>query len=84
MGLPSQPVTITIEELDALNKKLADMRHDVNGTLAIILAAVELMRCKPEMVERFLATLVDQPPKITARLNQFSAEFERALGITKS
>jgi hypothetical protein len=83
MGLPSQPVTLTIEELDKLNQKLAAMRHDINNTLSLIVAAVELMRCKPQMAERMLATLIDQPPKITTSLSQFSADFERTFGITR-
>ena len=83
MGLPSQPVTLTIEELNELNQKLASMRHDINNTLSLIVAAVELMKCKPQMAERMLATLVDQPPKIATCLTQFSADFERAFGITR-
>ena len=83
MGLPSQPVTLTTEQLDELNQKLATMRHDINNTLSLIVAAVELMRCKPQMAERMLATLIDQPPKITTCLSQFSSDFERTLGITR-
>ena len=83
MGLPSQPVTLTIEQLDELNKKLADMRHDVNNTLSLIVAAIELMRYKPQLAERMLATLIEQPSKITTSLSQFSADFERTLGITR-
>src|SRR5512144_382978 len=47
MGLPSQPVTLTVEQLDQLNRKLANMRHDINNTLSLIMAAVELIKCKP-------------------------------------
>ena len=83
MGLPSQPVTLSIEQLDQLNQKLAAMRHDINNTLSLIVAAVELMRCKPQMADRMLATLTDQPQKITTCLSQFSADFERAFGITR-
>jgi hypothetical protein len=44
---------------------------------------VELIRYKPEMAERMMATLVEQPPKITESLRRFSTEFERAFGITR-
>ncbi len=83
MALPSQPVTLSIEQLEDLNKKLATMRHDINNTLSLMVAAVELMRCKPQMAERMMTTLIDQPPKITTSLSQFSADFERTLGITR-
>lgn len=84
MGLPSQPVTLTVEQLDQLNRKLANMRHDVNNTLSLILAAVELIRCKPAMSERMLGTILEQPPKISAAVTKFSAEFEQAIGIIRS
>jgi cob(I)alamin adenosyltransferase len=84
MALPSEPVTLTVAQLDELNKKLSNMRHDVNNHLSLIMAAVELIRNRPNMAERMMVTLVEQPPKIAAALNQFSADFENALRIGKS
>ena len=83
MGLPSQPITLSVEQLDELNKKLSIMRHDINNHLSLIMAAVELLKHKPQMAERMMATLVEQPPRVTAALNKFSAEFERTLSITR-
>ena len=83
MGLPNQSVTLTVDQLEDLNRKLSNLRHDINNNLSLIVAAVELLRHKPQMAERMLATLSEQPPKVTACLNKFSAEFERALGITR-
>ena len=83
MPLPSQPVTLTVEQLADLNSKLSVMRHDINNQLSLIIAAVELIRHKPQTAERMLATLVEQPPKIADALARFSAEFERSLGITR-
>ena len=83
MPLPSQPVTLTVEQLGELNGKLSAMRHDINNQLALIVAAVELIRLKPEMTQQRLATLAEQPAKIAATLAKFSAEFERAFGITR-
>ena len=82
MGLPTQPVTLSAEQIRELNTKVSNMRHDINNTLSLMMAAVELMRYKPEMVERMTATLMDQPTKVAASINQFTAEFERSLGIT--
>src|SRR5438445_814710 len=61
MGLPTQPVTLTTEQLGELNGKLSNMRHDINNNLSLIMAAVELIRHKPHLSERMLATLVEQP-----------------------
>jgi hypothetical protein len=84
MGLPSQPVTLNVEQLNELNRKLSNMRHDINNTLSLIMAAVELIRHKPQMTERMLATLLEQPPKIADTITTFSQDFEKILGITRA
>ena len=83
MMLPSQPVTLTVEQIGELNRKLSNMRHDINNQLSLILAATELIRAKPHMAERMTATLVEQPPRINAALQTFSTEFEQSLGIQR-
>lgn len=83
MGLPIQPVTLSVEQIDALNRKLADLRHDINNNLSLIVAAVELARFKPEQLARMMDTLTQQPPKISEAMNQFSREFEKCLGISR-
>jgi uncharacterized protein YigA (DUF484 family) len=74
---------LSAAQIDELNHQLSKMRHDINNTLSLITAAVELLRHKPQMAERMMATLLEQPPKISASITQFSAELERALGIVR-
>ena len=83
MGLPTEPVTLTVAQLDELNRKLATMRHDINNNLSLIVAAMELIRHKPQMTERMLTTLSEQPAKIGDAVGKFSLEFERTLGISR-
>jgi len=83
MALPNQPVTLTVEQIDELNRRLSTMRHDVNNNLSLMMAALELIRYKPETAERMLATLAEQPQKVTGSIAVFSAEFEKTLGITR-
>lgn len=83
MLLPSEPVTLTVEQVAALNEQLSSMRHDINNHLSLIVAAVELIHYKPSTAERMMTTLADQPSRISDRLKKFSAEFERNLGITR-
>jgi hypothetical protein len=83
MGLPSEPVTLTVAQLDELNRKLSAMRHDINNNLSLIVAAVELIRHRPSMTEKMMVTLSEQPTRISETLTRFSREFERTLGITK-
>lgn len=83
MGLPSQPVTLTVEQLTELNRQLANMRHDINNNLSLIVAASELIRHKPQVAERMMQTLAEQPGKITTAINKFSSSFEQTFGITR-
>jgi hypothetical protein len=83
MGLPTDPVTLTAEQLKELNQKLSHMRHEINNQLALIVAALELLRLKPDLRDKLLDTLGQQPQKITNEVGIFSAEFERLYGITR-
>ncbi|MEI6786469.1 MAG: hypothetical protein WCQ21_36800 [Verrucomicrobiota bacterium] len=74
---------MTAEQLADLNGKLSTMRHDINGQLSVIGAALELIRHKPQTTERMLATLAAQPNKIKDTVDKFSAEFARSFGITR-
>ena len=83
MVLPEQPVTLSVQQVAELNQKLSTMRHDINNSLALVLAGVELMRVKPETAPRMLGTIAEQPARITAIMRQFSSEFETALAIAR-
>ncbi len=76
-------VSLTAEQVEALNRKLADMRHDINNYLSMTVAALELMKYSPASASRMTTTLHEQPQKISEALNKFSAEFEKALGIIR-
>ena len=84
MGLPTEPVTLSAEQIDELNKKLSTLRHDINNNLTLIIAAMELIRFKPEMADRMMATMSEQPMKITTSMNKFSEEFEKFFGINRA
>jgi len=83
MVLPSEPVTFSVAQMEELNKKLSTMRHDINNQLSLIVAAVELIRHKPHLVERMTTTLAEQPAKISESIGKFSHEFEKAFGIIR-
>ncbi len=83
MALPTEPITLSVEQINELNQKLTTLRHDVNNQLSLIMAAVELIRRKPEGSERMLAMLIEQPHKISESLTQFSSDVEAVLQLTK-
>jgi TolA-binding protein len=76
--------TLSEEQLRELNKKLSHMRHEVNNQLSLMVAALELVRFRPEMRDRMMDTLAQQPAKIQEEIARFSADFEQALGIIRS
>ncbi len=83
MGVPTTPATLTPDQVAELNKKLSHMRHEINNQLSLIVAALELIRYRPEMRDRMLNTVGEQPAKIMAEIAKFSAEFEQSLNITR-
>ena len=83
MPLPNQPVTLNVEQIAALTRKLSALRHDVNNNLALVTAAVEIIRRKPESTERMLNGLSEKPQKIAEAVTEFARELEAALGITR-
>jgi hypothetical protein len=82
MGLPNQPVTLTVEQIEDLHRKVSHLRHDVNNYLSLIIAAMEIIRHKPELAEKMTATMMEQPGKIGEAISKFSDQFEKTLGIT--
>ena len=82
MGLPSSPVTLTVTQVDELNQKLSKLRHDINNHLSLMVAAVELIKHNPDGFNRMAGVLAEQPPKISEAIKRFSAEFEKAVGVT--
>jgi hypothetical protein len=80
---PNGPVTLNEEQIVKLHQTLRDMRHDVNGRLAVIVAAAELMRLRPDTAEERLKQLLDQPHKAAETIAEFSRVFENMLGLTR-
>lgn len=80
---PSQSATLTSAQVEELNKQLTTMRHNINNYLSLMMAAVELVRRKPEAAERMASTLTDQPLKVTEAMKKFTTEFEATLGIQR-
>ncbi len=83
MPAPNQPVTLSVEQLADLSKKLSVMRHDINNHVMTIAVAIESLRHRPESVQRILAMLANQPMPISDAVKKFSAEFDAAMGITR-
>ena len=78
---PGGPVSLNERQIVALHSQLRTMRHDVNGRLANIVAAAELMRLRPETAAERLAMLLEQPHKAAESIAEFSRAFEAAFRL---
>ena len=83
MGLPNEPVTLNVEQLTELNRKLSNLSHDVRNSLSLIVASAELLRQKPQLMEKMLPRIAEQPARISECIDKYRAEFEKTLGITR-
>lgn len=83
MQVPQMPTTLTPEQVAELNSKLSHMRHEINNQLSLVVAALELIRFKPDSRDKMLATISEQPNKIIAEMQKFSTEFEELFGIKR-
>ena len=84
MNQPTKPVTLSMKQIGELNQKLAALRHDLNNSLSLIAATVELVRHRPTVSEQMWDTLAEQPRKIGESFLQFSRDLEAALHIMRS
>lgn len=84
MALPDKPIALAPDQIAALNEKLSTMRHNVNNHLALVVAASELLKRKPELAERMIDNIMQQPDRVIAEMKAFSAEFEATLGIKRN
>jgi hypothetical protein len=83
MAGPDAPVTLTPDQIEEFNNRLSETRHNINNHLSLIIAAVELIKRKPDSAERMTATIAQQPDKIMEEMRGFSRDFERFLQINR-
>jgi len=83
MILPNTPVTLAPEQVAELNQQLSRMRHDINNSLANIIACGELIRLRPEAAAKYADTLASAPHRIAEQIREYSAAWEKATGIRR-
>ncbi len=78
-------VTLTEAQILELHQKIRVLRHDLNGRLANIIAAAELIRMRPDQsrAER-LQMVQDESFKAKDLLAQYSQDFETAFSLSRS
>src|SRR6187399_1284434 len=84
MDLPKQTITLDLPKLEELSRYFSTFRHDVNGCLALVVAATELIRYNPDVLKRMSNTLIEQPPKIAGKVRELVEQCERTLTLRKA
>ncbi|HEY1786590.1 MAG TPA: hypothetical protein VGJ73_00465 [Verrucomicrobiae bacterium] len=79
MPSPSEPVTLSAEQVAELKHNLADLRHDINNNVALMLSAIEMMRRRPDTFEKMIESMARQPHRVTEAVVKFSKSLETAL-----
>ncbi len=84
MGMPDKAVELSPSRVAELIERLAEMRHNVNNSLALLVAAGELAQRKTDLGGRFAETISAQPERIAKEIRAFSKTFEQAMGVDRS
>jgi hypothetical protein len=62
---------LTREELQALHDKFREVKHDVNNTLAVIMALSELGQRNPAHYEKLAKAVLQRGPEVVQKLQDF-------------
>ncbi len=61
----------------SLSERLSKMRHDIRGSLTILVAGCDMIRMKPELSEKYLNQFSEKSQQIIHLMDEFSRHFER-------
>jgi len=82
------PFEMTREELQALHEKYREVKHDINNTLAVIMALSELAQRNPAHYEKLAKAVLTRGPDVVQKLQEFqtllSAKLKEGGGPTPS
>jgi hypothetical protein len=59
------------EELQALHEKFREVKHDINNTLAVIMALSELAQRNPAHYEKLAKAVLQRGPDVVQKLQDF-------------
>ena len=62
---------MTREELEAIHEKFREVKHDINNTLAVIMALSELAQRNPSHYEKLGKAVLTRGPNVVQMLQDF-------------
>jgi two-component sensor histidine kinase len=69
--MPSVPFEMTREELQTIHEKFREVKHDINNTLAVIMALSELSQRNPTHYEKLAKAVLTRGPNVVQMLQDF-------------
>ena len=67
----STPFEMSKEELQAIHEKYREVKHDINNTLAVIMALSELAQRNPAHYEKLAKAVLTRGPDVVQKLQDF-------------
>ena len=67
------------EEFVALHDKYREIKHDINNTLAVIMALSELAQRNPSHYEKLAKAVLQRGPDVVQQLQEFQAALSAKL-----
>ncbi len=67
----STPLEMTREELQAIVEKYREVKHDINNTLAVVMALSELAQRNPAHYEKLAKAVLQRGPDVVQKLQDF-------------
>jgi exosome complex RNA-binding protein Rrp4 len=74
--MPNPDFKITREEYAALNDQFRQIKHDINNTLAVVMALSELAQRNPTHYEKLSKAVLQRGPEVVHKLQ----DFQNAMG----
>jgi len=65
------PFEITRAELEAMHEKFRELKHNINNTLAVIMALSELAQRNPAHYEKLAKAVLTRAPDVVQSLQDF-------------
>lgn len=67
------PFSMTRDDLQALHDKYREIKHNINNSLAVIMALSELAQRNPAHYEKLAKTVLTRAPEVVQALQDFQA-----------
>ena len=69
--MSDQTFQMTRDELQAIHEKFREVKHDINNTLAVIMALSELAQRNPAHYEKLAKAVLQRGPDVVQQMQDF-------------